>query len=133
MKSLTVYRFSCAAAIALIITLGLGTKFYIDWTPFWVGDFIGDALYEMAWIWFFGALKIRWRVSVIAIAVFLTTSLIEFSQLIAFPNAWTSQLWWRLLLGTHFAPADFLYYAIGSIFGAISLDWLRKQTIQSHP
>ncbi|MEM6867843.1 MAG: DUF2809 domain-containing protein, partial [Cyanobacteria bacterium P01_C01_bin.121] len=80
---------------------------------------------EMAWIWFVGAWQVRWPVKWIAIfpwkgfaiATFLLTSLIEVSQLIPFPEAWISQLWWRLLLGTHFSWLDFLYYAVGCLIG----------------
>lgn len=127
MKSTTLYRWLCAVTIALIVLVGLGTKAYKGWGQTWVNHFSGDILYEMAWIWFFGAIKPRWRVSTIAIATFIITSLIEFSQLISFPNSWTSQLWWRLLLGTHFTWADFIYYAAGCLAGAASLIWLRTR------
>lgn len=127
MKSVTLYRFLCGVAIALIVALGLGTKFYSDWDPAWVSDFLGDALYEMAWIWLIGAIWVRWRAERIAIAVFLTTALIECSQLIPFPAAWKAQLWWRLLLGTHFSWMDFVYYAVGCLLGAVSLIWLKTR------
>ena len=96
MKSVLLYRFLCGVAIALIVALGLGTKFYSSWEPAWISDFLGDALYEMAWIWLVGVIWVRWRVERIAIAVFLITALIECSQLIDFPAAWKAQLWWRL-------------------------------------
>ena len=86
---------------------------------------VGDGLYEMFWIWLVGSLKVRWRVGRIAIAIFLITSMIECSQLIPFPQAWTAQLWWRLLLGTHFSWPDFIYYALGCVLGGMSLSWLR--------
>ncbi len=126
MKPLTRYRLFCVSAIALIIALGLGTKAYTGWGHEWINNFFGDVLYEMAWIWLIGVLKPRWAVSAIAIAIFLITSAIEFSQLIPFPNVWKAQLWWRLLLGTHFTWIDFIYYAAGCMLGAISLIWLQK-------
>ena len=115
----------CAVVIACIVALGLGSKAYTGWNRAWVNNFLGDVLYEMAWIWFIGAIKPRWKVSTIAIATFLITSLVEFSQLIAFPHSWKAQLWWRLLLGTHFTWIDFIYYAAGCVVGAASLLWLK--------
>ncbi|MGB3767292.1 MAG: DUF2809 domain-containing protein [Phormidesmis sp.] len=126
MKPLTLYRLLCIGAIALIVALGLSTKAYTGWGYEWVNNCFGDVLYEMAWIWFAGAIKPRWAASKIAIAIFIITSAIEFSQLISFPDAWTDQLWWRLLLGTHFDWGDFLYYAVGCVLGAVSLIWLRR-------
>jgi len=125
MKALTGYRLLCSVCMGLLVTLGLCSKFSGTWGYAWVNDMAGDALYEMFWIWLVGSLKVRWRVGRIAIATFLVTSVIECSQLIPFPQAWTAQLWWRLLLGTHFSWPDFIYYALGCVLGGVSLRWLR--------
>lgn len=126
MKPLTLYRLLCMGAIVFIVVLGLGTKAYTGWGYEWVNNCFGDALYEMAWIWLVGLIKPRWRVFRMAIAIFILTSAIEFSQLIPFPDVWKAQIWWRLLLGTHFTWIDFIYYAAGCMLGAISLIWLQK-------
>lgn len=127
MKSVTFYRLLCGIALILIVIIGLGTKAYAGYGQAWVNNFFGDVLYEMAWIWFVSAVRPRWSVSRIAIATFFVTSLIEFSQLVPFPSAWKAQLWWRLLLGTHFTWLDFPYYAAGCLLGAVSLIWLRRR------
>lgn len=110
-----------------MVALGIGKTIYSSWGYHGLFDMVGDVLYEMAWIWFAGAWKVRWPVKEIAIATFLLTALIEISQLIPFPQTWISQLWWRLLLGTHFAWLDFIYYAVGCVLGGISLSWLRSR------
>lgn len=118
-----------------MVAFGVAKTVYHGWGYPMVLGISGDVLYEMAWIWFVGAWQVRWPVKWIAIfpwkgfaiATFLLTSWIEVSQLIPFPDAWISQLWWRLLLGTHFSWLDFLYYAVGCLIGGLSLSWLRKQ------
>ncbi|MEL6778715.1 MAG: DUF2809 domain-containing protein [Cyanobacteria bacterium J06597_16] len=130
-KALTSYRIGCSVVLGLLVALGLASKFSGVWGYAWVNDGVGDGLYEMFWIWLVGSWKVRWPVGKIAIAVFFITALIECSQLIAFPPAWTSQLGWRLLLGTHFSWLDFLYYAVGCGLGAFSLGWFRQVRLSS--
>jgi Protein of unknown function (DUF2809) len=121
------YHLICAVVLAVLVALGLGSKAYDGWGHGWINDSSGDVLYEMFWIWLVGSWQVRWRVDRIAIATFLITSLIEFSQIIPFPPAWQAQLWWRLLLGTSFTWLDFPHYAAGCLLGAISLSWLRNR------
>jgi hypothetical protein len=121
------YRLICAAVLLVLVALGLGSKAYSGWGQGWIHDFSGDVLYEMFWIWLVGGWQLRWRVERIAIATFIITAIIEVSQLIAFPAAWQTQLWWRLLLGTSFSWPDFPCYAAGALLGAISLTWLRNR------
>ncbi len=126
-KMLMLYLLICAVVLVVLVALGLGSKAYSGWGQGWIHDFSGDVLYEMFWIWLFGAWQLRWRVKRIAIATFLVTALIEFSQIIPFPPAWQAQLWWRLLLGSAFSWPDFVCYAAGCGLGAISLSWLRNR------
>lgn len=121
------YRLISAAILCALVIFGLSSKAYSGWGANWINSFGGDILYEMFWIWLVGAWKVRWSANRIAIAVFLVTATIEFTQLIPFPQAWQAQLWWRLLLGTTFSWPDFFYYAIGCILGAISLSWLKHR------
>ncbi|MEL6352265.1 MAG: DUF2809 domain-containing protein [Cyanobacteria bacterium J06627_28] len=125
MTPVTRYRWYCFSTLGVMVAFGIAKTLYNGWGYPWLLGLSGDVLYEMAWIWLVGAWRVRWPVKWIAIATFILTSLIEITQLIPFPDAWISQLWWRLLLGTHFSWPDFLDYAIGCILGGISLSWLR--------
>ncbi|MEL7330495.1 MAG: DUF2809 domain-containing protein [Cyanobacteria bacterium J06559_1] len=134
MKAITRYRLLCSVCLGVLVALGLCSKFSgTTWGYAWVNDMAGDALYEIFWIWLVGSTKVCWRVGRIAIATFLVTATIECTQLIAFPEAWTAQLWWRLLLGTHFSWLDFIYYALGCTVGALSLIWLRARLGLARP
>ena len=128
MTAMTRYRWLCFSVIGTMVTFGVAKTVYHGWGSPWLLGISGDVLYEMAWIWFVGAWCVRWSVKRISISTFLVTSLIEVSQLVPFPDAWTSQLLWRLLLGTHFSWLDFLYYAVGCLLGGLSLSCLRKQS-----
>ena len=121
------YRLLCSIVLGVLVALGLSSKAYSGWGQVWVNNASGDVLYEMFWIWLVGGWQARWRVGRIAIATFLITAMIEFSQLIAFPPVWQSQLWWRLLLGTTFSWPDFAYYAMGCTLGAIGLSWIQSR------
>ncbi|MEO1621430.1 MAG: DUF2809 domain-containing protein [Cyanobacteria bacterium J06632_3] len=125
MTALTRYRWVCFVVLGIMIAFGVSKTVYNGWGYPMLLGISGDVLYEMAFIWFIGAWKVRWPVRWIAIAVFFITALIEISQLIPFPDSWIRQLWWRLLLGTHFSWLDFLYYAVGCLVGGLSLSWLR--------
>ncbi len=110
-----------------MVAIGIAKTRYNGWGyPLLLG-ISGDMLYEMVWIWFVGGRKVYWPVWKIAIATFILTALIEVSQLLPFPDAWTTLLWWRLLIGTHFSWPDFLYYAVGCILGGLGLRWLRRR------
>ncbi|MEL7224820.1 MAG: DUF2809 domain-containing protein [Cyanobacteria bacterium P01_D01_bin.36] len=128
MTALTRYRWLCFAGLGAMVALGISKTVYGGWGYASAFGILGDVLYEMAWIWFVGAWRVHWRVKWIAISTFLITSLIEISQLIPFPETWISQLWWRLLLGTHFSWLDFVYYAVGCLLGGLSLNWLRQRS-----
>lgn len=127
MRNVTFYRLLNAIVLGLVVALGLGSKAYSGWGQSWINHFSGDILYEIFWIWLVGAWKVRWRSHHIATVIFVLTAMIEITQLIPVPPSWQAQLWWRLLLGTTFSWADFLYYAIGCILGGLSLFWLKQQ------
>lgn len=122
------YSIAGAIALALIVALGLWTKLgYQGWGQEWVNDFSGDIWYEIAWILFIGMVWRRFSARNIAIGVFLATSVIELSQLIPFPQELTSNLIWRLLLGTTFVWWDFPHYALGCVMGWALLQGLRQR------
>jgi hypothetical protein len=120
-STLKKYRLFATAVISLLVALGVGSKSYSGIGQAWIEGYSGDAFYQMFWIWLVGSIKPQWRAERIAIATFLVSAAIEFSQLIPFPEAWQAQLWWRFVLGTTFSPPDFIWYAIGSLLGAATL------------
>lgn len=132
MKALTGYRLLDSIAIGLLVALGLGSKAYDGWGQNWVRSYSGDVVYEMFWIWLVGVWRVQWRSHSIAIFTFVVSALIECSQIIPFPIQWQAQLWWRLLLGSQFSWADFLYYAVGCGLGAVSLSCLRQKLGIAH-
>jgi len=121
------YRLVLAIGIALMVALGLGSKAYAGRGATWVNHYSGDIVYEVFWIWLVGWFWPRCRAWWVAIAVFLITAVIEFTQLIPFPAAWQSNILWRLLLGTSFSIWDFPYYAIGSALGGLSLAYWQRR------
>ena len=121
------YRLSLAIGIALMVALGLGSKAYTGPGAQWVNHYSGDVLYEIFWIWLVGWFWSRCRAVKVAIAVFLITAVIEFTQLIPFPAVWQANILWRLLLGTSFSWWDFPYYALGSALGGWSLGYWQRQ------
>ena len=124
------YRLINAIGLGILVALGLGSKAYQGWGQVWIQHYSGDIVYEVFWIWLIGFFKPRGKATLIATAVFLATSAIEFSQLIPFPPAWKANLLWKLLLGSQFALWDFPHYALGSLLGGLSLGILQKQLIQ---
>ncbi|NET11239.1 MAG: DUF2809 domain-containing protein [Merismopedia sp. SIO2A8] len=124
------YSIAGAIALGFIVALGLWTKLgYQGWAQEWVNDFSGDIWYEIAWILLIGTVWRRLSARNIAVGVFLATSVIEFSQLIPFPKELTSNLVWRLLLGTTFVWWDFPHYALGCVMGWGLLRSLRQRFI----
>lgn len=124
-------RFLAFLALLLVVPLGLGTKVYRGPGWQWFNEYAGDILYEIAWCFFFFLCFPRKQAIVpIALSVFLATCALEFLQLWQHPllEAMRSTLLGRLLLGTTFVPADFLYYALGSLLGGLGLQIVWNKT-----
>jgi hypothetical protein len=107
-----------ALALAVIIPLGVYTKFYRGPGAAWINDPLGSILYEVAWC-LFAALLLRARPMPIAVSVFAATCILEILQLWHPPFLeWLRSFFLgRLVLGTTFVWSDFAWYAVGSATG----------------
>ncbi len=113
--------------LIIITPLGLLSKIYTGIGQKWVQDYSGDVLYEIFWclviFWFIPSFKDLGKLQSITIKiaswVFAVTCAIEVSQLWFYlvPNAISSSLIWRMLLGVGFSWWDFPHYALGSLMG----------------
>ena len=112
-------RLLCAIALGLTVPLGLASKAYTGWGQAWVEGYLGDVLFEMAWIFFIGCLRPRVSSLKLSLWVFGLTSAVETLQLWqpAWLQAIRATLFGKLFLGSTFVWADFLYYAIGCWLG----------------
>ncbi len=112
-------RLLCALGLGIVIPLGLGSKVYTGWGQAWVDGYSGDILFELAWIFFIACLRPRISAWKLSLWVFGLTSVVEALQLWqpAWLQAIRATLPGKLLLGSQFVWADFLYYAIGCVLG----------------
>jgi hypothetical protein len=102
---------------ALLVPLGVGTKLYSGPLADWVRDSAGGFLYVMFWVFVVLGAAPHLRPGPVCVAVFLVTSALEFLQLWhpPFLTAVRSTFVGHALLGSTFAPSDFLYYAAGCL------------------
>ncbi|NEO26474.1 MAG: DUF2809 domain-containing protein [Kamptonema sp. SIO4C4] len=118
-------------ALILLIPIGLYSKVYSGIGSQWVNYSLGGVLYEMAWCWFFywffPTRQAVWRIPLI---VFIVTSGVECLQLwhVEWLTAIRTTFLGKMLLGTTFAAADFLYYGVGCLLGGITL-WGGRQWV----
>lgn len=106
-------------ALAVVTPLGFATKLYAGPGARWVSGSAGGILYVVFWFLVLRALAPRASAVASAAGVFLATSALEGLQL------WHPPLLERVrdtflghaLLGSTFAAADFLYYALGALAG----------------
>jgi hypothetical protein len=118
-----------ALALAVVIPLGVYTKFYRGPAADCVNDPLGSVLYEVAWCLAAALVVARWRPRSIAISVFAATCVLEVLQLWHPPILeWLRSFFLgRLVLGTTFVWSDFVWYAVGSAAGYALLTLLRSQ------
>lgn len=126
------YRRKLLLSIAFIVPFGLFTKFYRGVGQAWLNDAFGGIPYEIFWILFAAWIWPRIRPATIALAVFITTCLLEFLQLWQpeWLQAIRATLPGRLVLGNSFTWGDFPYYTIGCVVGWLWLQWLRSGRAQ---
>lgn len=108
-----------------ITPLGFFSKLYSGPAERWVNHYAGDLLYEIFWcMLIFCLLPKRKAIPLIPTWVFGITCLLEILQLWRSPVLTSIRATFigRTLIGTTFSGWDFLYYAVGSIFGWL---WLR--------
>jgi hypothetical protein len=108
-----------ALALAVVLPLGVYTKFYRGPAAAWINDPLGSILYEIAWCLLAALAFRRSRPAAIAAVVFGATCAIEVLQLWRPPflEFLRSFFVGRLVLGTTFVWSDFLWYAAGSAAG----------------
>ena len=110
-------RFRLILLLAVLVPLGLATKFYEGSGSAWVQAHAGGFLYVLFWC--FLALVIRPLLSpaVVGVTVFLITSILEFLQLWHPPalQMMRSTFLGQALLGSYFSWSDFPYYAAGAV------------------
>jgi hypothetical protein len=118
-------RFWTMFSIAILVPVGLYSKFYIGPGAWWVNNSLVGVWYVVFWClvgtFFFENAKARLTVAV----VLIVTCIVEFLQL------WhPSFLEWlrrffigRVVLGTGFTWTDFPYYFIGALLGWF---WMRR-------
>lgn len=108
-------RLPALALLAVVVAIGLalqGSR-HLAWT-----DAAGSVLYAMAAVF---SLRLVWpgrrgpRPLVVAGVALVLCVLVELAQLAGLPARVPGL---RLVLGTTFAPADLLWYAVGALGGA---------------
>lgn len=104
-------RVVAALCLAAVIVAGVAVQLVRD--RVWA-DAAGGVLYAMAAA-FAIAILVRWRPATVAGVAFVACSAVELAQLTGIPARLPGL---SLLLGSTFAPADILWYAVGSVLGA---------------
>ncbi len=129
------FRLKLLAALLVITPLGVATKFYSGLGGAWVNTSAGDLLYPaflmFILVFFLPTLKPRRA----AVAVFLFSTAVEFSQLLDGPFwCWMRQSFLgRTLVGVSFVELDILYYAAGCLLGIVLLNLLRFPAAAPEP
>lgn len=107
-------RARLAAAIAVVVPLGIATKFV---GGAWVRSYLGGVLYVVFFVLLVLFVRPGWRPAHVALGVFLATCAVECLQV--WHPAWLDEaratFVGHALLGSTFAWADFPCYAAGSI------------------
>ena len=108
-----------AVLLLVLVPVGFGTKFYDGPSAWWVHNYAGALVYEVFWILFFGLFLPAQKSSVLALAVFVVTCVLECMQLWHPPllNWVRSFFLGRALIGNGFDWWDFPYYALGCLAG----------------
>ncbi len=109
---------------AVVVPLGFALKLYSGPAHGWVNHSLAGVTYEIFWCL---ALFLVWprrsAINRIVIGVLLATAALEMLQL--WDHPWLerirSTLAGRALIGTTFAPSDFVYYVIGTALGWLCL------------
>ncbi len=111
-------------SLAIIVPLGLYTKFYAGPAAEWVNNSLSGVLYVVFWCLFILLLAPDARPGVIAVSVLAITCALELAQLWHPPFLeWARRGFiGRTLLGTHFTWSDYPYYVLGSGIGWL---WMR--------
>lgn len=113
-------RWRYATATAVTIAIGLASRSYRAYLPWWLAKNAGDALYATMVLFGVGFLAPRARTARIALAAIAFCFAIELSQLYRAP--WIDTVRettpGRLILGQGFHAFDLVCYLIGVALGA---------------
>jgi len=121
--------------IIIIVPLGFATKLYDGVYANFVNNSLGGFFYEIFWCLVIFLVFPKINTYVIAFLVFLTTSLLEFSQLLSYPFLETirSSFIGRSLIGNSFSWSDFIHYFNGAFIGFLILQLIKKLAGKSSP
>ena len=128
-KQVLVPNQSRLLCMAVVVLLGLYSKFHRSWYADWINNSLGGVLYVVFWCGLFDLILSQRTPKGIAIGVLLVTSLLEIMQLSRHASLEyvRSFFWGRTLIGTTFAATDFVYYIIGSFLGYFWICWIRRR------
>jgi hypothetical protein len=106
--------------LAIVVPLGLATKFYAGPAEVWVHAHAGGFLYVVFWCLLALAIWPQTSPWVVGIVVLLITSALEFLQLWHPPvlQAIRSTFFGHALIGSSFSWSDFPYYVAGMLSAA---------------
>lgn len=112
-------RLWVAVALACTIALGLLSRRYP--LPGILAEYTGDALYTSAAFAGLALLLVGARTRSLAIAAFVLSAVVEFSQLLSWPwlDDLRSTLCGRLMLGSGFKWPDMVAYSLGAMAAAV--------------
>jgi len=108
-------RWRYAGATLGTVAVGLGSRAFAGWLPWWLAKNLGDALYATMVFWGFGALAPRAKPTRLALAAVGFCFAIELSQRYRAPwiEAVRATTPGRLVLGQGFNASDLVCYVIG--------------------
>ena len=130
MRSIKYKQQRIAVLISLIIVVPLGflSKFYAGFGAKWFNDSFGGLLYEIFWCLLIFLILPRLKPINIAVGVFIVSCILEIMQLChpPFLEVIRSYFIGRTIIGTSFVWSDFIYYILGSTFGWLWIERIRK-------
>ncbi|MCW3785680.1 DUF2809 domain-containing protein [Plebeiibacterium sediminum] len=101
------------------IVLGLASRQFADYFPFWIKEYLGDVLWALMVFWMFGVVFKRKQSVTIAAYAILFSFGIELSQL--YHDTWIDAIrntrLGGLVLGFGFLWSDLICYTIGVAIG----------------
>lgn len=129
---LTRKRLLIAVSIALVVPLGLYTRFYSGFGESWVRGSLGGVFYVIFWCLVVYLVLDTTRPLFIVAAVLIVTSGLEFLQLWHPPALETLRRSFlgSALLGTTFYWSDFPYYIVGALIAWLWLNRLHGERRQ---
>jgi hypothetical protein len=117
------------ALVCLTMLVGLASRRYGPWLPWWVVAYAGDALWALLVFWLVGLVRPCWRSRGVASAAWCFAVAIEISQLYHAPwlDALRHTTLGSLVLGQGFLWSDIGCYTVGVLVGyCLERSWLRS-------